>query len=156
MFDNIAAILSTADMLQRRGVIDATIVNNVQVDMRRMFEDDIAHWMELFHGMLNVGIESGGSGNDEWGVDMDALRAAICDALRWPGHPPPSSVPFLRPSSAPSSAPSFAPSSAFTAATAALTALDAIAAADMEIEVADVSRDVGEHHPREASLLVRL
>jgi len=50
-------------------------------ELPEVFEDDIAHWMELFHGMLNVGIESGGSGNDEWGVDMDALRAAICDAL---------------------------------------------------------------------------
>ena len=34
--------------------------------------------------------------------------------------------------------------------------IEDIAAADMEIEVADVSRDVGERHPREAPLLVRL
>ena len=43
-------------------------------ELPEVFEDDIAHWMELFHGILNA--ESGSEG-----VDMDALRAAICDAL---------------------------------------------------------------------------
>ena len=53
-------------------------------ELPEVFEDDIAHWMELFHGMLNVGIENGGGGENGAlgkGMDVDALRAAICDAL---------------------------------------------------------------------------
>ena len=41
-------------------------------ELPEVFEDDINQRMELFHGMLNFEFD---------GVDFDALRAAICDAL---------------------------------------------------------------------------
>ena len=53
-------------------------------ELPEVFEDDIAHWMELFHGMLNVGTENGGGGENGAlgkGMDVDGVAMRRFDAV---------------------------------------------------------------------------